>query len=146
VIESIKRERAEGQAVERAKALAASLTRGGDFLAAAKAAGLATGEIPFFSRAEPPKDRGAVPTSVLVSALQTPAGQVADPLRAGAAVYLVKTLERQPPDPQAFEQQRAALEKQMLEQKRGQLLDSWVRARRAAAKIEVAGQAAPGPR
>ncbi len=142
VIEAIKRERAEALAVERAKALVASLAKGGDFLAAAKASGLSTGEIPFFSRAEPPKERGALPGSVLLAALQTAAGQVTEPVRAGAAVYTVKTLERQPPDPQGFDRQRAELEKQTLEQKRSQIWDSWIRVRRASTKVEVSGQAA----
>jgi peptidyl-prolyl cis-trans isomerase D len=145
VIEAIKRERAEAVAMERAKALVASLQKGGDFQAAAKAAGFSTGEIPFFSRAEPSKERAALPGSVLLAALQTPGGQPADPVRAGATVYVVKTLERQPPDPQGFDRQRAELEKQTIEQKRSQIWESWVRARRAATKVEVAaGQAAPG--
>jgi len=57
--------------VERAKALVASLEKGGDFLARAKAAGFSTGEIPLFSRAEPPKESGALPGNVLLAALQT---------------------------------------------------------------------------
>ncbi|PYP29707.1 MAG: hypothetical protein DMD49_12665, partial [Gemmatimonadetes bacterium] len=120
---------------------------GGDFLAAAKAAGFSTGEIPLFSRAEPPKDRTALPGGVLVAALQTAAGQMAEPVRAGAVVYVVKTLERQPPDPQGFDRQRAELEKQALEQKRSQVWDSWIRARRAASKVELAaGLSTPAPR
>ncbi len=147
VIDAIKRERAEALAVERAKALIASVEKGGDFLAAAKAAGFSTGEIPLFSRAEPPKDRTALPGGVLVAALQTAAGQMAEPVRAGAAVYVVKTLERQPPDPQGFDRQRAELEKQALEQKRSQVWDSWIRARRAASKVELAaGLSTPAPR
>lgn len=143
VIEAIRRDRAEALATERAKALAASLEKGGDFSAAAKAAGFSTGEIPFFSRAEPPKERGALPGNVLLAALQTAAGQLAEPVRAGAAVYVVKTLERQPPDPQGFARQQAELEKQTLDQKRGQVWESWVRARRAATKVVAGGQAPP---
>ncbi len=147
VIEAIKRERAEVLAVERAKALVASLEKGGDFLAAAKAAGFSTGEIPLFSRAEPPKESGALPGNVLLAALQTAAGKMAEPVRAGTTVYVVKTLERQPPDPQGFVKQRAELEKQTLEQKRSQVWESWVRARRAATKVDLAaGLAAPAPR
>ena len=138
VIEAIKRERAEALAMERAKALAASLDKGGDFLAAAKAGGFSTGEIPLFSRAEPPKDRGGLPGNVLMVALQTAAGQVSEPVRTGGAVYVVKTLERQAPDPQSFDKQRAELEKQVLDQKRGQIWESWVQSRRAATKIDIA--------
>ncbi len=147
VIEAIKRERAEAMAMARAKALVASLDKGGDFLAAAKAAGFSTGEIPLFSRAEPPKERGALPGGVLLAALQTPAGRVSEPVRTGAAVYVVKTLERQAPDPQSFDRQRVELEKQTLEQKRNEVWDSWVQARRAATKVDIAaGLAAPATR
>ena len=147
VIEAIKRERAEAMAMERARTLVASLEKGGDFVAAAKAAAFSTGEIPLFSKAEPPKDRGAPPGGVLMAALQTAVGQMSAPVRAGAAVYVVKTLERQPPDPQGFERQRAELEKQTLEQKRTQVWETWIRARRAVSKVDLAAaQSAPAPR
>ena len=146
VIDTIKRERAEGQATERAKAFIASLAAGGDFMALAKAERLSTGEIPFFTRAEPPKERGTLPGGVLVAALQTAAGQVAEPVRGEAAVYVVKTLERQPPDLQTFDAQKPELEKQMLEQKRNQVWDAWIQAHRTATKVEVAGRAVPPAR
>jgi peptidyl-prolyl cis-trans isomerase D len=147
VIEAIKRERAEAVAVERAKALVASLDKGGDFVAVAKAAGFSTGETPLFSRAEPPKDAGALPGNVMVVALRTPTGQVSEPVRAGDAVYVVKTLERQAPDPQSFEKQRAELEKQALAQKQNQVWDSWLLSRRATSKVDLAaGLRAPSGR
>jgi peptidyl-prolyl cis-trans isomerase D len=145
VIDAIKRERAGALAMERAKALAASLDQGGDFLAAAKAAGFSTGETPFFSQAEPPKDREGLPGTVLLAALQAAPGHLAEPLRAGDTVYVVKTLERQAPDPQSFDKQRADLEKQMLEQKRNQVWERWIQSRRAATKIEAAGGLAAPP-
>ena len=86
VVEAIKRERAEQQVTDRAKALVAALGKGGDFAAAAKADGFSTGSIPLFSRAEPPKERGSLPGGVLVAALQTPAGQVAEPVRVEGGV------------------------------------------------------------
>jgi peptidyl-prolyl cis-trans isomerase D len=147
VIEAIKRDRAEAMAMERAKALVAALDKGGDFVATAKTAGFTTGEFPLFSRAEPPKDRAMYPGSVLVAALQTAAGRVSEPLRAGSAVYVVKTLERQAPDPQSFERQRAEIEKQTLEQKRNEVWDSWLQARRASTKVDLsAGLTGPTPR
>ena len=145
VIEVIKRDRAEAAAMARAKSFAASLEKGGDFVSAAKAAGFSTGEIPFFSRAEPPKERATIPGNVLMAALQTPAGQVSEPVRTGAAVYVVKTLERQPADPQSFDRQRAELEKQVLDQKRNQVWESWVQARRGATKIDVTARLASPP-
>ena len=138
VIDAIKRERAEALGMERANALVASLAKGGDFVAAAKAAGFSTGELAFFSRAEPPKERGGVPGSVLTAALQTAAGQVSEPVRSGNTIYVVKTLERQPPDAQTFDKQRADLEKQMLDQKRTQAWENWLQSLSATMKVEVA--------
>jgi parvulin-like peptidyl-prolyl isomerase len=70
-----------------------------------------------------------------MAALSTPVGQVSEPVRAGTAVYVVKTLERQPADPQGFEGQRERLEKQLLDQKKSQAWESWLNAHRLAAKI-----------
>jgi peptidyl-prolyl cis-trans isomerase D len=136
VIDAIKRERAEALAVERAKALVATLAKGGDFLATAKADGFATGETPLFSRADPPKERN-LPGTVIVAALQTPVGQVSEPIRAGSSVYLVKTLERLPADPEGFAKKRDEMDKQLLEQKRTQAWDSWLQSKKVAAKIET---------
>lgn len=143
VIEAIKRERAEALALERARTLVAAYGKGGDFAASAKAEGFATGETPSFSRSEPLKEQGALPGTVMLAALQTGAGQVADPLRAGNSVYVVKTLERQAPADQEFDKGKAEFEKQVLEEKRNQVWEGWVRARRAETKVEVAGQPAP---
>src|SRR5262249_3770368 len=136
VIDAIKRERAETMGVDRAKALAASLAKGGDFFAAAKADGFATGETPLFSQADPPKERN-LPGTVTAMALQTPVGQISEPIRAGATVYLVKTLERVPAAPEASPKKPNEIDKQLLNQKRPQAGDSWIQSKRLAAKIET---------
>jgi parvulin-like peptidyl-prolyl isomerase/nicotinamidase-related amidase len=61
VVEAIKRERAEQQVTDKAKALVTTLGKGGDFAAAAKADGFSTGSLPLFSRSDPPKERGSLP-------------------------------------------------------------------------------------
>ena len=142
VVEAVKRERAEQQLTDKAKTLAATLGKGGDFAAAAKAEGFTIGSIPLFSRSDPPKERGSLPGGVLLAALQTPAGQVAEPVRAEGGVYVVKTLERQPARPEGFDRERDELDKQVLEQKRALAWDTWIRGRLATAKVEVGGQAA----
>jgi peptidyl-prolyl cis-trans isomerase D len=142
VVEAIKRERAEQQAADKAKTLVATVGKDGDFAAAAKAGGFTTGSIPLFSRSDPPKERGSLPGGVLLAALQTPAGQVAEPVRAEGGVYVVKTLERQPAAADAFDRERPELEKQVLEQKRALAWDSWIRGRLASAKVEVGGRPA----
>src|SRR6266853_2013936 len=139
VVEAIKRERAEQQLTDKARTLAATLGKGGAFEAAAKAEGFTTGSIPLFSRSDPPKERGSLPGGVLLAALQTPAGQVAEPVRAEGGVYVVKTLERQPASPDGFDRERDELDKQVLEQKRALAWDTWIRGRLASAKVEAAG-------
>jgi peptidyl-prolyl cis-trans isomerase D len=136
VIEAIKRERAEVIAMDRAKALVAAVGKGGDFLATAKADGFATGETPLFSRAEPPKEP-RLPGGVLLAAVQTPTGQVSEPVKAGPAIYVVKTLERQPADVAGFDKQREELQKQALEQKRTQAWDAWIESQKLASKIDL---------
>ncbi len=144
VVESVKRERAEALAMEKAKSLAAAAGRDGDLAAAARKEGLSAGETEFFSRADPPpKERTLLPGTVLVAALQTPTGQVAEPVRTPAGVYIVKTLERQPADPRGLETEREELGKQVLEQKRNQAWESWVRGLSESAKIELSSQASP---
>ncbi len=140
VIDAIKRERAEVIAMDRAKALVAALGKGGDFLTTAKADGFATGETPLFSRAEPPKE-ARLPGGVMVAALQTPTGQVSEPVKTGAAIYVVKTLERQPADIAGFAKQREELEKQTLEQKRSQAWDAWIESQKLASKIDLSPSA-----
>lgn len=141
VIDSIKRERAEVIAMDRAKALVANLAKGGDFVAVAKADGFTTGETPLFSRAEPPKEQ-RLPGGVLVAALQTPTGQVSEPVKTGPAVYVVKTLERQPADVAGYDKQKDELEKQTLDQKRNQAWDNWIQTQKLASKIDVSPGAA----
>lgn len=143
VMEAIRMERAEAMALDRAKALLAALARGSDFAATARAEGFAVGDLPMFSRAEPPKDRAALPSSVLLAALQTPAGQVSEPVKTPAGVYVVKTLERQRPAGEGFEKERETLGKQLLDQKRNLAWEGWVRARMLASKVEVGGQTLP---
>ena len=79
---------------------------------------------------------------MLLAALQTPAGQIAEPVRGEGGVYVVKTLERQPAPADGFEKERPELEKQVLEQKRALAWEDWIRGRLATAKVEVGGQPA----
>ena len=146
IVEAVQRERAETLATDRAKALVASVAKGGDFVTTAKADGFATGETPAFSRADPPKDRATLPGNVLLTVIETPLGRLSDPVRAGTTVYVVKTVERQAADPQGFEKDRAPLEQQLLARKRNQVWDNWVKERRATAKVDLGGQALPPPR
>ncbi len=139
VVETIKRERAQVAAEERAKALASSVGAG-DLLAAARRDKLPGGETPLFSRAEPPKEREPLPGAVLLAALQTPAGKLSEPVKTATGAYIVQTLERRPADPQGFDKARDQLRTQLLEQKRAFAWERWIKALYAGAKIKVQGE------
>jgi parvulin-like peptidyl-prolyl isomerase len=108
----------------------------------ARGQGWSVGETDGFSRAEPPKGRDALPGQVVVAALQTASGQVSAPVQAPTGVYLVKGLDRKAPDPNGFEAERDELRKQVLEQKRSLVIESWLRGLRAQAKVVVEAQPA----
>ena len=61
-------------------------------------------------------------------------------MRTQTGVYLVKTLEREPADPKGFDAERDELRRQLLDQKRAQVWESWLRGLRAQAKIDTAPQ------
>jgi peptidyl-prolyl cis-trans isomerase D len=141
-ISALKRDRAEALADERAKAFAASAGTG-DFLAAARRDKLPAGETPFFSRGEPPKDKEALPGAVLLAALHTPTGGISEPVRTGTGFYVVKTVERRAADAQGFDKVRDQMRVQLLEAKRNQAWERWIKALFAGAKIQVQGETVP---
>ena len=141
-VSALKRERAGVLADERAKTFAANVGTG-DFLAAARRDKLPAGETPFFSRGEPPKDKEALPGAVLLAALRTPAGGISEPVRTGTGFYVVKTVELRAADPQGLDKVRDQLRVQLLEAKRNQAWERWIKALFTGAKIQVQGQTVP---
>jgi len=141
-VSELKRERAGILADERAKAFAAS-ARTGDFLAAARRDKLPAGETPLFSSGEPPKDKEALPGAVLLAALHTPMGGISEPVRTATGSYVVKTVERRAADPQGFDKARDQMRVQLLEAKRNQAWERWIKALFTGAKIQVQGETVP---
>jgi peptidyl-prolyl cis-trans isomerase D len=133
VTASVKRQKAETAALERAKQLAAD-AQSGDFAAAARKAGAVTGETGRFSRAKPAE---RLPADAMMAALQTPAGQLSAPVKAQQGYYVVKVLERVPPDMSGLGAERDKLLKEMLVQKQSLAWESWLSGTRANAKIET---------
>jgi peptidyl-prolyl cis-trans isomerase D len=146
VVESVRRERAEELATGRAKALVEAADKGGDFTAVAKAQGFSVGVTPLFSRADPPKDKEALPGAVLVSALQTAVGRMSAPVSTSGGVYVVRGIEREAPDSAGLAGERDKLGREMIDQKRKQAWESWLRAQQATAKIDVSGALSAGIR
>ncbi|HEY3066972.1 MAG TPA: peptidyl-prolyl cis-trans isomerase [Methylomirabilota bacterium] len=133
VATAVKRQKAELAALERAKKLAAD-AKGGDFAAAAKAAGAATGETPRFSRAKPAE---RLPGDAMLAALQTPQGDVTEPVKTQQGYYVLKVLSRVAPDPSALVAEQEKLSRDVLAQKQSQAWEAWLGAARAGAKIET---------
>jgi peptidyl-prolyl cis-trans isomerase D len=133
VATAVKRRKAEALALERARALAAE-ARQGDFEAAARKAGARVGQSPRFSRARPAE---ALPGDVMVAALATPVGAVAEPVKTQAGYYVVRVLERVPPDLGALGAERERVEREVLARKRSDAWQAWVRAARAGARVEL---------
>lgn len=140
VTASLKRLKAETQALERARRLAAD-AKGGDFAAAARKAGAQTGETGQFSRAKP-ADR--LPGDAAVAALETPVGGLTAPVKTAQGYYVLKVLERAPADMSGFEAERDKLTREVLGQKQGQAWESWVAGARAGAKVDVSSRIRPG--
>jgi len=139
VATSVKRQKAETTAMERAKQLAAD-AKAGDFGAAAKKAGASAGETPRFSRAKPAE---RLPGDVMLAALQTSAGQLSEPVKAQQGYYVLKVLERVPPDMGGLQAERDKIQKEVLAQKQSLAWESWLAGARANAKIETHLPAAP---
>jgi len=141
VADAVKRQKAEALALGRAQALTTAAEKGEDLVAAAKKQGLPSGDTGFLSRAEPAADR-RVPGEVMRAALQLAVGKVAEPVTLPQGIYVVKALERRAPDPSGLEKEREELRQQVLEQKRTQAWEQWVKGLRAGAKIQVSSRLA----
>jgi peptidyl-prolyl cis-trans isomerase D len=132
VTAAVKRAKADGVALERAKQLAAE-AKGGDFAAAARKAGATVGETPRFSRAKPAE---RLPGDAQLAVLQTATDVVTEPVKTPQGYYVLKTLERAAPNIGELASEREKLQQEVLSQKQSHAWESWVAGARANAKIE----------
>ena len=75
-----------------------------------------------------------------MAALHTPTGAMSEPVRTGTGFYVVKTIERRPADIQGFDKVRDQTRTQLLDAKRTQAWERWVKALFTGAKIQVQGE------
>jgi peptidyl-prolyl cis-trans isomerase D len=136
VMAAVKRQKAEVVALERAKKIAAD-ARGGDFAAAAKAAGATVGETPRFSRTKPAE---RLPGDAMTAAFEVPAGGVTAPVKTPQGYYVLEVLERVPPDTAGLAAEREKIERELVARKQSQVWDAWVAGARAKAKIDVSSK------
>jgi peptidyl-prolyl cis-trans isomerase D len=132
VVAAVKRERADAQALERARQLAVDAKT--DFAGAAKKAGATTGETPRFSLAKPAEK---FPGDAMLAAFQTAANGVTEPVKTPQGYYVLKVVERTPPDPAGLATERDKVAKELLQQKQTQAWQAWVEAARTNAKIQT---------
>src|SRR5438445_519626 len=130
------RQQAEAVALQKAKQFADE-AKHGDFQTAAKKIGAQTAQTPRFSRTKPAE---RLPGDVMVAALQATAGAITEPVKSQQGYYVVKVLERIPPDPSGLAAERERLERDLLARKQTQAWQSWLSAARAKAKVDVSTQ------
>src|SRR5437773_2490172 len=109
----VKRQKAEAVALQKAKQFADE-AKHGDFQTAAKKIGAQTDQTPRFSRTKPAE---RLPGDVMVAALQATAGAITEPAKSQQGSYVVKVLERIPPDPTGLPPDRARLQRHPLARK-----------------------------
>jgi peptidyl-prolyl cis-trans isomerase D len=136
VAAAVKREKAETLARERGRQLLGE-ARSGDLADAARKVGATYGETPRFSRA---KAAERLPGDAMLAALRTPTGGLTDPVKTPQGVYVLKTIERTGPDMGALAAERDKLANELLTRKQSVAWESWLRAARAKAKVEVSAR------
>jgi peptidyl-prolyl cis-trans isomerase D len=139
VTASVKRRKAEAAALERARVIAAE-AKSGDFVAAAHKASATMGEASRFSRAKP---ADKLPGDVMMAALQAPLGATTAPVRTQQGYYVLKVLERFPPDMKDLGTDREKIAKEVLGKKQNQAWQDWLTAARSGAKIETSAARIP---
>jgi peptidyl-prolyl cis-trans isomerase D len=133
VATAVKRDRAEAIALERAKQLTAE-AKSGDFAAAAKKAGATTGETAPFTLTKPAEK---LPGDAMLAAFQSPLNGVSEPVKTPQGYYVMKVLQRTPPEPAGFAAEKDKVAKELLTQKQSQAWQSWIEGARTGAKIEM---------
>ena len=136
VAAAVKRQKAEGVALERAKQVTAE-AKAGDFAAAAKKAGAQTGETARFSRVKPAEK---LPGDTMLAALQTVVNGVTDPVKTPQGYYVLKVLERTPADLAELEKEREKVRGELQVAKQSQAWESWVGTARGSSKIEISNR------
>jgi peptidyl-prolyl cis-trans isomerase D len=142
VATAVKRQKAETQAMDRGRQLLGE-ARTGDLAEAARKVGASYGETPRFSRT---KAAERLPGDAMLAALRTPVGQLTDAIKTPQGVYVLKTLERVPPDMGALTGERDKLAAELLARKQGVAWESWIQAARSKAKIEISSHPPSGRR
>jgi peptidyl-prolyl cis-trans isomerase D len=140
VTASVRREKAEARALERAKQIGADAKQA-DLGAVAKKAGAVYVETKRFSRLKPDE---RLPGDAMLAALQAPAGALTEPVKTQQGFYVIRVLERVPPAMDGLALERDKIAAELLARKQGLAWETWVGAARAKAKIEISSRLPAG--
>jgi peptidyl-prolyl cis-trans isomerase D len=133
---AVKRQKAETAALARAKQIADDV-KNADFATAAKKAGAQSGQTQRFSRTKPAE---RLPGDAMMAALQAQVGAITEPVKSQQGYYVLKVLERVPPDMSGLPAERERVERDLLARKQTQAWQAWLGAARARAKVDVSTQ------
>ncbi|HSE93078.1 MAG TPA: SurA N-terminal domain-containing protein [Methylomirabilota bacterium] len=136
VAAAVKLQKAEAEALARARRVLTE-AKAGDLAAAARAAGATAGETPRFSRAKPAE---RLPGDAMLAALKTPVGALTEPVKTPQGYYVLKTLERVPPDMAGLAAERDKVAAEVLGRKQSQAWEAWLAGARTKAKIDVSSR------
>ncbi|OLC13243.1 MAG: hypothetical protein AUH29_13050 [Candidatus Rokubacteria bacterium 13_1_40CM_69_27] len=141
VVTAVRRQKAEALALEKAKQIVAG-AQSGDLVGAAQKAGATVGETPRFSRTRPAE---RLPGDAMLAALKTPVGALTEPVKAPQGYYVMKVLQRVPPNLSTIGAERDKIAGELLARKQSQAWEAWMSGARAKAKIEISSRL-PGQR
>jgi peptidyl-prolyl cis-trans isomerase D len=141
VLVAVKLQKAEAQALDKARQMLLE-AKGGDLGAAARKVGGTSGETPRFSRSKPPE---RLPGDAVLAALKTPVGGLTEAVKTPQGFFVLKVLERAAPETAGLAAERDKLAAELLARKQGQAWEAWVSAARTRAKIDVPSRWAASP-
>ena len=136
VREDVLKQKAIDAAREKASAAAAQLKAGGNFDAAAKAAGLEVKTTELIPRGSPIADAGVSP-ALDAAAFALPAGGVSDAVVTDTGAVIVKVLERTDVSPQELASGKQAIRDEMINERRNRFYSAYMTKARERMKINI---------
>lgn len=136
VRDDVLKQKSVDAARQKAAAAAAQLKAGGDFEAAAKAAGLEVKTTDLIARGSPVADAGVSP-AIDAAAFALPAGSVSDPIVTDNGALIVKVLERKDVTPAELASGKRGIRDELLNQQRNRFYAAYMTKARERMKINV---------
>jgi parvulin-like peptidyl-prolyl isomerase len=136
VRDDVLKQKAIDVARQKAAAAAAQLKAGGNFDAAAKAAGLEVKTTDLIARGSPVADAGVSP-AIDAAAFALPAGSVSDPIVTDNGALIVKVLERKDVTPEELKTGKQTVRDELLNERRNRFYAAYMTKARERMKIDI---------